>query len=108
MMGGRRGGQSEEALSVSSGPSGSSPGAGAGAGPGVELAAGSGECTGSGAGSGAGSAAAAADWLVELVVSSEYLHQTDRQRTTLQENKPQILVSETTATKSSSFTSDHR
>ncbi len=81
MMGGRRGGQSEEALSVSSDPSGSSPGAGAGAGPGVERpAAGSGERTGSGAGSGAGSAAAAADWLVELVVSSEYLHQTDRQR----------------------------
>lgn len=75
MMGGRRGGQSEEALSVSSGPSGSSPGAGAGAGPGVERAAGSGERTGSGAGagSGAGSAAAAADWLVELVVSLEYL-----------------------------------
>ncbi len=47
----------------------------------MERAAGSGERTGSGAGagSGAGSAAAAADWLVELVVSLEYLHQTDRE-----------------------------
>ncbi len=47
----------------------------------MERAAGSGERAagaGTGSGSGAGSAAAA-DWLAELVVSSEYLHQTDRE-----------------------------
>lgn len=74
------------ALSVSSDPSGSSRGAAgggaaaaAGAEPGVEPAAGSGGRERAGSGCGAG-AAAAADWLVELVVSSAYLHETERER----------------------------
>lgn len=73
------------ALSVSSDPSGSSRGAAgggaaaaAGAEPGVEPAAGSGGRERAGSGCGAG--AAAADWLVELVVSSAYLHETERER----------------------------
>lgn len=85
-------GRGPAALSASSGPSGSSRGAAgggaeaeAGAGLDGEPAAGSGarERAGSGAGSGSGAdgaaaAAAAAEPPVELVVSSAFLHQTER------------------------------